>query len=226
MRLTVGPLPPSVYWRRRALVLGAALLVLFLVAQACMAATAAPGGDAAGDPSPSAAVETPAATPPLTAPPAPPVTDRDNGGDDRDRSTSERLTGDECRDEDMLITAEADRTTFAAGDPVQFTIRIRNDSDRTCVRDIGGELRELYLIQGTGANKVWSTQHCGGPSGRDEAQLPPGFETTYFIVWSGRTSTTCDGEDRPAGPMVTPGKYQLFARLGTAYSEPLGITIG
>ena len=55
MRLTVGPLPPAVYWRRRALVLGVALLVVFLIVQACMAATArSDKEDTATGPSPTA----------------------------------------------------------------------------------------------------------------------------------------------------------------------------
>ena len=40
MRLTVGPLPPAVYWRRRAVVLGAGLLFLIVLLYSC---------DAAGD---------------------------------------------------------------------------------------------------------------------------------------------------------------------------------
>ena len=55
MRLTVGPLPPAVYWRRRSLVLGVALLVVFLIVQACMAATArSDKEDTATGPSPTA----------------------------------------------------------------------------------------------------------------------------------------------------------------------------
>src|SRR5262245_39600595 len=35
MRLTVGPLPPAVYWRRRAVVLGAILLFVFVLTYSC-----------------------------------------------------------------------------------------------------------------------------------------------------------------------------------------------
>jgi hypothetical protein len=223
MRLTVGPLPPSVYWRRRAIVLAGALLVLFLVAQACMAATASPDGGASGNGTP----------PPASSPPAGPPLGPANAGMPAEPPTDTEdqppappaVTGDACEDGEMVITAEAERTGFAAGEPVRFTIRIQNSSGRSCVRDIGGDLRELYLIRGTGANKVWSTQHCGGPTGSDERELPPGFETTYFIVFDGRASTTCDSDEEPAGPQVAAGDYQLFARLGTVYSEPLRITI-
>jgi hypothetical protein len=226
MRLTVGSLPPSVYWRRRALVLGAALLGLFLVAQACMAANAAPGGETAGDPPPTGASTTGALSALPSSPagdPSPGVVDTSDGEGAEDQPDPPPV-GEECTDEDMLITAEAGRTEFAPGEPVRFTIRIRNDSGRACVRDIGGGQREIYLIEGTGASKVWSTRLCGAPTGSEVTRLDPGFETTHFDTWSGHTSSTCEG-DQPAGPDVTPGSYQLFARLGTAYSEPVAITI-
>ena len=35
MRLTVGPLPSAVYWRRRAIVLGVAVVLVFLIVQSC-----------------------------------------------------------------------------------------------------------------------------------------------------------------------------------------------
>ncbi|HEX7744092.1 MAG TPA: hypothetical protein VF462_02355, partial [Micromonosporaceae bacterium] len=36
MRLTVGPLPPAVYWRRRAVVLGAILLFVLVLMYSCL----------------------------------------------------------------------------------------------------------------------------------------------------------------------------------------------
>ena len=35
MNLTVGPLPPAVYWRRRALVAGVLVLLILVVAYSC-----------------------------------------------------------------------------------------------------------------------------------------------------------------------------------------------
>lgn len=226
MRLTVGPLPPSVYWRRRAIVLGGAILVVFLVAQACLGANAVPGAGSPGPPPSSpptsgpAAVgqtgPTPASSPPVNGAPATGGAPVGAGGPP---------DGEDCADDEMMIVADADRVEFTAPDPVQFTIVIRNGSTRACWRDIGGDLRELYLIQGTGASKVWSSRACGAPRGSERVRLEPGFETSYFLVWNGRASDICNG-DQSGGLVVAAGDYQLFARLGTAYSEPLGLTIG
>lgn len=54
MRLTVGPLPPAVYWRRRAVVLGAGLLFLIVLLYSCTGTkrnnTGADGTDPSGKP--------------------------------------------------------------------------------------------------------------------------------------------------------------------------------
>jgi hypothetical protein len=218
MRLTVGPLPPAVYWRRRAIVLSGVLLALFLVAQACMSASASPenrsSDEPTGSPSPSPTRVTERTTPPSTqsseVPSATP--------------TASPPDPDACTDDEMLITAEAAQTEFASGTTVRFTIRIRNDADRTCSRDIGGDLRELYLRAGEGASNVWSSRDCNPPTGTDTRELTPGFEQEHWVDWKGLASDACDG-DKPAGEPVPPGDYELVARLGTAYSEPLAISI-
>jgi hypothetical protein len=220
MRLTVGPLPPAVYWRRRAIVLSGVLLALFLVAQACMSASASPENRSNSEqtptssPSPSPTrprTTTPAGQQPSETPPATP--------------TASPVDPNACTDDELLITAEAEQTAFPSGTSVQFTIRIRNDSGRACSRDVGGSLRELYLRPGEGASTVWSSRDCGAPTGSDVQELTPSFETEHWVVWSGRASDSCDG-DEPSGELVAPGEYELVARLGTAYSEPLPITIG
>jgi hypothetical protein len=227
MRLTVGPLPASVYWRRRAIVLGGALLIVFLVAQACLAASASPGDESAATPPPS-----PPATGSALDSPAAPADQTATGDRDTPPATVDTGPGaappagdaEQCADDEILVTANASRTEFSTGETVQLEIRIRNDSDRTCRRDIGGDLRELRLNQGTGANKVWSSRDCAAPTGSNEADLPPGHEERYYIVWNGRSTDDCDG-DQPDGPLVEPGEYQLFARLGSIHSEPVLLTV-
>jgi hypothetical protein len=211
MRLTVGPLPPAVYWRRRAIVLGGVLFALFLLAQACMSASASPEDSAATPPPTSAPATVPRTT--LTSQPATPT------------PSPTVVDPDACTDDEMLIAAEAEPPSFASGATVRFTIRIRNDSDRACERDIGGDHRELYLRQGTGGSStVWSSRDCGAPSGSSVEELTPAFETEHWVEWKGRGSDTCD-DGEPAGEPLPAGQYELVARLGTAYSQPLTITI-
>jgi hypothetical protein len=227
MRLTVGPLPPAVYWRRRVLVLGAIVLALFLVAQACMAASAS--SERGGSPpttQPPAPSTSP--TPPPTQSPTSPPTQLPTQSPTAPPATSQPPTQpageDVCTDEEMRITAVSDLTEFRAGESVQFTIRLRNGGDRTCNRDIGGNQRELFLRRGSGAEKVWSSRDCDPPTGEELLPLQSGFERSHWTVWNGRFSNRCRGGD-PAGDLVAPGAYELVARLGTDYSEPVSITV-
>jgi hypothetical protein len=221
MRLTVGPLPPAVYWRRRALVLGGMLVVIVLLAYSCgeskgsdgntsntgatntAATTAAPaGGDAAGtesDPSPTpstSASRTP--TSPSAAAP--------------DRSL--------CTDTELRVTPVPAARRLARGATTQITLKIKNTSTRTCRRDVGADQQELYIVEQGGAQKIWSSDECGGPRGTNVLPFKPNLEMAYTATWNGRESTDC--KDRPLPPA---GTYQLYGRLGTKRSGPVTLTL-
>jgi len=216
MRLTVGPLPPAVYWRRRALVLAGALLVLFLIVRVWQAA--APAGEPAAESSPGATTAPPSS--PDTPTPLPATVD-----DTPAASGNEPVPDPEfCTDQEILVTAEASETTFPVGDTVTFTIRISHNADRSCRRDVGGSLRDLYLVRGTGAERVWSSRDCANPTGHLVVELSSGVERTHHIDFVGRSTSECDGGNA-AGPLLPPGQYTLYASLGTARSEPVTITL-
>lgn len=235
MRLTVGPLPPAVYWRRRALVLGAVLVLVFLIAQACMA-SASTGDQAGAGPSSSTSASpeaTTATTPP--APPPPPATtgapetepDGDGGEEPEPapRPGGADLGPEGCTDEEIRVIAEAADTSPQVGQQVQFTMRIEHAADRACRRDVGGDQRELYLVREAGAGPVWSSQDCANPTGTEVVELTDGWEPReHHIGFTGQETSKCSGP-AAAGPDLAPGTYQLFARLGTALSEPVTITL-
>lgn len=237
MRLTVGPLPPAVYWRRRALVLGVVLLGLFLIAQACMAS--APADRASGEETATSAP--PSAGPGTATPVAPddpdPDSDPDPDGDPNSDADPDPDTGDdrpaggtgsdadECEDDEILVVAETSATTVQAGNPVTFTIQIGYDSDRPCTRDVGGDQRELYLVRGSGADHVWSSQHCAKPEGSEVVELDEDWQPrAHHIGFDGRGTAECDGQVA-AGPELESGEYRLYARLGSALSEPVTVTL-
>jgi hypothetical protein len=230
--MTVGPLPPAVYWRRRVVVLGGLLLVIILLAYSCgspgksdassnKASTTGIGSSASvgtqTEPSTTAGSVTPTADATTTAGPTVSATKGDAAPDG---GASPSVDPDLCTDDEMLITPVPASKQVPAGATLQLTIKIKNKSSRTCKRDVGADLQELYIVVGAGAQKVWSSDDCGGARGNDVAQFTPNFERAYSIVWNGRYSTTCTSQKVP-----TPGEYQLYGRLGTERSAPVTLTL-
>ncbi|WP_320067805.1 hypothetical protein [Micromonospora sp. RTGN7] len=248
MRLTVGPLPPAVYWRRRVVVLGAGLLFLIVLLYSCNGvgdtgttpqskstptATAAPGaGDPPAAPAPSGSV----LFPQTGAPPD----GSDGSGGDPDSSAAPAPTagpvgndgpaapagpgsGDgTCTDAEISVTPVALSTSVPEKTGVSLQLKIKNKSNRTCSRDVGANSQELYVK--AGAEKVWSSDTCGNVKGSDVQSFTPGFERSYQVDWNGRDSSQCK-DGLASGPFPKAGAYQVFGRLDTKLSEPAKLTI-
>ncbi|MEH1016472.1 hypothetical protein V6U90_25620 [Micromonospora sp. CPCC 206060] len=234
MRMTVGPLPPAVYWRRRAVVLGAGLLFLIVVLYSCTGSgdptdkrgKAAPTGTPTGNPAPTGSVLTPETdlTSPLptgepapvvpagpaetTEPPVVPVAPPPAEG--------------ACTDAEISVVPVVLPAAAQRGVTVDLRLKIKNVSQRTCSRDVGADMQELFIK--AGADKVWSSDTCGTAKGADVRSFTPGFEREYTVGWNGRDSSKC-ASGVAAGPFPNVGDYQVFGRLGTKISEPVKFSI-
>ncbi len=233
MRLTVGPLPPAVYWRRRAVVLGAGLLFLIVLLYSCADRnTGTSGVGSSTTPSAKTALDpTGSVLTPQSGGPSP--TADDSGGSDGGQSG--QTGGDTggapaapvaddgtCADSEIKVTPVAVPSTARQHTVVTLRLKIKNVSDRTCSRDVGADLQELYVKSGAG--KIWSSDTCGTGRGSDVQSFTPDFERSYELGWNGRNSTSC-ANGLANGPYAEPGTYQVFARVGTKLSNPVSLTI-
>ncbi|WP_433494467.1 hypothetical protein ACQP26_28665 [Micromonospora sp. CA-248089] len=255
MRLTVGPLPPAVYWRRRAVVLGAGLLFLIVLLYSCTGTdrnTGAPGtdpspsGSAGAQPDPSGSVLTPQSGSPSPTPGEAGGGGANNGGG----NTGGDATGDggntggganngggngnggatgqpvsddgTCTDSELLVTPVAVPPTAQRGTVVTLRLKVKNVSNRTCSRDVGADLQELYVK--SGAEKIWSSDTCGTGKGSDVQSFTPNFERSYELGWNGKLDNKC-ASGLANGDFAAIGAYQVFARVGTKISEPVKLTI-
>ena len=239
MRATVGPLPPAVYWRRRAVVLGAVLLGVIVLFMSCIPGdepdpkktsaqqpglpTPAPNDDPSGSPSPSTSFEE-------TVPPG--------GGnlfpDPVQTSPAETLpppansaapvvaAGDACADAEISVTPIPATTSLQRGAPLRIQLKIKNASARTCTRDLGASAQELYIEQG--ATKFWSSDQCNPVKANQVEALAAGAERVYEVTWNGRQSTACTA-NTASGPPPQAGAYTLRGRLDGRISEAVGLTI-
>ena len=218
MKLTVGPLPAAVYWRRRGVVLGGLVVLVLISTSFCSTAGKSQslqttGTTASASPRPSTTQtlfvptgEEPTATPsPSPAPPPPgPAAPPASGP---------------CTDAEVSVAASPASTTVKQGVPLKITLKIKNISTRTCARDLGADVQELYIQQGAG--KIWSSDTCDQLHGTVVRQLPPGIENAFYVNWDGKaTAAGCDKRTWPA-----PGAYQVVGRLGGKVSEPVNLQI-
>jgi hypothetical protein len=226
MRLTVGPLPSGVYWRLRLVVLLGIVLVVSVVVFACQGGgadpLANPGAttDASSQlsPSQSAATTGPAepSPSPTTSPSPTPFTLPVNNA-----------TGP-CADTELEVSVQTSAAEYNQGSLIVFTLKIKNISNRTCNRDIGGAMQEIQIRE-HGTDKVfWSSDDCNGDTTTHWDQtFPAGFERTFDRNWNGhRTRTdsgnTCIEADSTRLPI---GTYDLVARLDQKLSTPVEIKV-
>jgi hypothetical protein len=223
MNLTVGPLPPAVYWRRRALVAGALLVLVVLVSYACggsdgsNAAGQQPTGASTNSPSPDPSPS--GLSPIIGAGPAsgsPSSTSSAPSGGAPDGGAPAAV--DFCTDDDMQLTPAIRKITGGTY-LYEMTLTIKNISTRSCKRDVGTDPQELHVVQN--GQTVWSSDYCQYAHGqRDVRTFGPGIESQFTRGWDGTVGQGCT--NTTAAPA---GTYQLVAKLDAKVSAPVTFTI-
>jgi hypothetical protein len=213
MRLVVGRLPASVYWRRRALVLGALVLAVLIITYSCTTAAKTVDPRAGKTQGPITTVS--------SSPTAQGVPVREVSASPTFTEPSPVPNAETCADAELKVTPVPAKTTMATGTEIQIKLLIKNISTRTCNRDVGADMQELRIVYAT--EKLWSSDDCGGLTGSDVRQFPPNLERSYEVIWNGHSSSACHPtlKRTPTGPVPTPGEYQLLGRVGTALSDPV-----
>ncbi|HZB51789.1 MAG TPA: hypothetical protein VE547_22050 [Mycobacteriales bacterium] len=241
----VGPLPASVYWRRRALALVAVLMAVLLLWAVW------PGGGDGGERREASAVsptDDPSGTPGALAA-TPPANDPGRAGGSGTSGTSAGTGGGTgsavaggpstqtqpratpttpraapptapCADRSLQLRVVPERPTYRVGTMPVIDLVVRNVSEAACHRDLGPAQQEVLLFDGP--RRLWSSNDCYPGGTRDVQVLQPGDSASFSVTWSGLSS-----QPRCAGvrTRLPAGDYQLLARLGTLTSSraPLGL---
>jgi hypothetical protein len=127
-----------------------------------------------------------------------------------------------CTDAEMSVTAVPATTTIRRGASVAVQLKIKNISARTCTRDVGADVQELYIEQGAG--RVWSSDTCSAAKGSDVYSFPPNGVRAFDLSWNGKQATKCT-TGQAAGPAPPVGQYEMRYRLGAKISAPVALTI-
>ena len=204
------------------MVLGALLLVLFVLMYSCSgteSSSAAQGHILYPETAPSAASPRVSAAAARAVPSdrvSPAAVETPSRPSATATSSAQR-----CVDEDIQLAVLPVWSNGAVSvAPVQLTLKVKNVSDHTCTRDVGADAQELYVSDGSGT--VWSSDFCEPIAhGVDVRTFAPGVEAAFYVTWDGTKATAlhaCSGT-------VSPGAYQLVGRLNDKSSDPVSIRI-
>ena len=156
----IGSLPPTVYWRRRLLFIGAVLLVALTVYVLFVAKddkkkpashqSSSHRSSAPSSPHPS----TPSAVP--------------------------------CVPSVLSVAAQTSAKTFKVGDQPELEIRITNVGETPCVANLSDSQIELLVYNGE--SRVWGSHDCKVQPGDNPTTLAPRQAARRSIRWTGLSS--------------------------------------
>jgi hypothetical protein len=194
----VGDLAPSVYWRRRAMLLAA----LVLAGVSCYAVFFRGGGG--GTPAADGSLGSSGQSPPASSASA--LTSSDSSSP---VSTSSSPAGPQaCLPSQLGITAASSATSYPAGAKPTVAIVVTNKGPAPCVADLSDSQIELRVYNGSA--RVWGSHDCLVQPGTAPATLPVGQPIRREIQWSGLSSRPACAGTRTR---VAAGRYTLFAYL-------------
>lgn len=207
--LTRGPLPPSVYWRRRAVVLTLAAVLVFGIGQLLSLGSDGSGGptqgaqlagaDASGGarPTPSAGTSTGS-----TAPAAVRGSGREGG---KNAQAALAAPVGTCADDDVQVTPVVKHAV--GGRDVTLTLELETLQSPACTWTVGP--RHLTLRITSGSDRIWSTLDCPRALPNQDVVVRQAVPTTVQVTWAGarRSDVGCT---RQAG-WALPGYYHLQA---------------
>ena len=212
LRHPVGPQPPQVYWRRRALVIGVLLaVVLVVVLIVARPGSGDEGGGAAATATPTATPAAESSAPPATAPAA----------DATEAAGAPAASGDApaCSPGQIVLEPVSDKSAYGPGELPQISMTITNSGRDDCSIDLGSAHQELVVSSGD--DRYWSSKDCQ-VNGTDQLVVVAAGETlsTPPIAWD-RTRSSVDTCDSAALDPVPAGgaSYRLSVSVGDVTSD-------
>ncbi len=207
-----GPLPPQIYWRRRGLALGIALLVIALLVGGAIALFG-------GSDSKNAAKNenTQIAQPPNKTPVIPPAESSAAPTPTPTEAVEPPPVlqpGDDCPDSTLAVKGVTNAPQYLLGDQPKFTMIVTNIGLVACKRDVGAAVLAAYVYS-LDNNRLWSNLDCAPSNETLVKTFNPGEQVTTEVTWTGMGSAPqCPLPREPIGA----GTYNLVVQLGNLRS--------
>jgi hypothetical protein len=221
----VGPQPPSVYWRRRLVLLTAGIALLVLLAMTIKVIASSGGGSASAAGTPTDVAKTSGATsvPPSTSPPSSRVSSSAPSHSLAGSSTQSALSttaAPRCPVAQLGVVAVTGQPNYRVGDQPLLELQVTNTGTAPCVQDLADRQVELRVYNGE--SRVWGSHDCKVEPGSDDRTLAPNTPVRVAITWSGLSSRPgCAGTRLRVGA----GTYTLYAVLSGKTGKAAQFTI-
>ncbi|GAA4722383.1 hypothetical protein GCM10023350_00610 [Nocardioides endophyticus] len=220
--LTQGPLPARVYWTRRIMVLGTALLLVFAIARMLgdSSDASSSGGDGAArlsaDSSSSAATEDLSSTPSASATKkgkpgkgtGPTQTGPTQTGPTQTQSSQAPVLAQPegtCTGSDIAVTPSVENAV--GGRDVMVVLQLRTMSSPACTWRISPDTLTLGITSGDDA--VWSSRECRRAIPRQDVVVRKDVTTKVGVVW--KDAKRSDEECSSLTDWASPGWYHATA---------------
>jgi hypothetical protein len=221
-----GPLPTEIYWRRRGLAIGIAVVVIGIAVATVIAFVSSSAGAKpanAGKPAPAQI------NPASPAPQAPAAPGPDGGptvlpqqGQNPESPTATAAVqpppvlkeGDDCPDSTLAVKGLTNAPQYFIGDQPKFTMVVTNIGLVSCKRDVGAAVLAAYVYS-LDAKRLWSNLDCAPSNETLVKTFTPGEQVTTAVTWTGMGSAPHCPLPRPA---IGPGVYNLVVQLGNLRS--------
>jgi hypothetical protein len=233
----VGPQSPSVYWRRRFVLLASiiALAVLAMLTLKVVLSGGGPGGSSASGAtnteSPRAGHHSTPRSSKSSSKSAPSPTGRKSTRPrpgrsaattpaDKPSDTSSASGPKRCAASDLALAAVTNQPTYQVGDQPSLAIQVTNKSSAACVVDLADP--QIVLRVYNGESRVWGSHDCQVTPGTNDRTLMAGAAVKVSIIWSGLSSQpNCAGTRQRVGA----GTYTLYASLAGHEGKSADFTI-
>jgi hypothetical protein len=218
-----GPLPPEIYWRRRGLALGIAVVAVGIVVAIVVAVlSSSAGANTTGGKPANAAAQKPGAEPGAAPEVKSPVVPPAGQNPDQPVETPTAAVqpppvlkeGDDCPDSTLAVLGLTNAPQFVIGDQPKFTMVVTNIGLVACKRDVGAAVLAGYVYS-LDNKRLWSNLDCAPSNETLVKTFTPGEQVTTAVTWTGMGSAPhCPLPRQPIGP----GTYNLVVQLGNLRS--------
>lgn len=221
-----GPLPTQIYWRRRALALGVAVVVIGIVA--AVVAMVVSGGSGAetknaeqsAAPAEAGPAPLPGENPEVKTPIVPPLQQAPSPTPTPTAAVAPPPVlqeGDDCPDSTLAVKGITSQPEYVVGDQPKFTMVVTNVGLVACKRDVGAAVLAAYVYS-LDNTRLWSNLDCAPSNETLVKTFAPGEQVTTEVTWTGMGSAPqCPLPRQPIGA----GTYNLIVQLGNLRSSPV-----